>query len=195
VDDVDPTQPQPGLTGQLARVVGDLDRVATDGLRPAAMAVGVLFTVFTVYNWLAYPPDVRIPVVLYDLGLVVLGFGLYAVCRRRTLSSNGIHLGAAALSFGVLGQILLGTLLGVNPMFSFFVSILLIASAGSVLSVAWAVAIAAVEVAAWALVARVVLSAAELEQNWFVVMTSAGVAFIVHVGRYRARADPRAPQR
>jgi signal transduction histidine kinase/CheY-like chemotaxis protein len=188
VTEVEPSQNQRALTGPLARVVDDLDRVATDGLRPAAMAVGVLFSVFTIYNWLAYPPDVRIPVVICDLGLVVLGFALYAVCRRRTLSSNGIHIAAAALSFGVLGQILLATLLGVNPMFSFFVSILLIASAGSVLSVVWAIAIAVVEVAAWAVVAKVVLSSEQFEQNWFVVMTSAGVAFIVHVGRYRARA-------
>jgi signal transduction histidine kinase/CheY-like chemotaxis protein len=188
VHDVDPTQQQRALTGSLARVVGDLDRVATDGLRPAAMAVGILFSVFTIYNAIAYPPGVRLPVVLVDLGLVALGFGLYGLTRRRTLSSNGIHIAAAALSFGVLGQILLATLLGVNPMFSFFVSILLIASAGSVLSVVWAIAIVVVEVAAWAVVARTVLSAMQFEQSWFVVMTSAGVGFIVHVGRYRARA-------
>ena len=185
---MEPPQNQRALTGPLARVADDLDRVATDGLRPAAMAVGVLFSVFTIYNGLAYPPGVRVPVVMCDLGLVALGFGLYAVCRRRTLSSTGIHIAAAALSFGVLGQILLATLFGVNPMFSFFVSILLIASAGSVLSLIWAATIAAVEVAAWAVVANSVLSTEQFEQNWFIVMTSVAVAAIVHVGRYRARA-------
>jgi signal transduction histidine kinase/CheY-like chemotaxis protein len=152
------------------------------------MAVGILFSVFSVDNWLRYPPAVRTVVVIYDLGLVALGFTLYAVCRRVVLSSRGIHLGAAALSFAVLGQILLAASLGLSPLFSFFVSILVIASAGSVLSVIWAVVIALVEVAAWAVVAKAILSPEQFELNALAVMTSVGVAFIVHVGRHRARA-------
>jgi two-component system, cell cycle sensor histidine kinase and response regulator CckA len=62
-----------------------------------------------------------------------------------------------------------------------------IASAGSVLSAVWAVVIAVVEVAAWAVVANAILSAEQLELNAHAVMTSVGVAFIVHVGRHRAR--------
>jgi two-component system cell cycle sensor histidine kinase/response regulator CckA len=186
--DVDSTPQDSALTGRLARVAGDLDRVATDGLRPAAMAVGILFTVFSVNNWLRYPPEVRTLVVIYDLGLVALGFSLYGVCRRVVLSSRGIHLAAAALSFAVLGQILLTAVLGLSPLFSFFVSILVIASAGSVLSVAWAVVIAVVEVTAWAVVAKAILSSEQFELNALAVMTSVGVAFIVHVGRHRARA-------
>src|SRR4051812_8624275 len=74
VRNVDPTAEESALTGRLARVAGDLDRLATDGLRPAAMAVGILFSVFSVDNWLRYPPDVRKLLVVYDLGLVALGF-------------------------------------------------------------------------------------------------------------------------
>ncbi|MGH2900428.1 MAG: sensor histidine kinase, partial [Solirubrobacteraceae bacterium] len=77
---------------------------------------------------------------------------------------------------------------GLSPLFSFFVSILVIASAGSVLSVIWALVIAVVEVAAWAVVARALLSSEQFELNALAVMTSVGVAFIVHVGRHRARA-------
>jgi signal transduction histidine kinase/ActR/RegA family two-component response regulator len=188
VPDVDTTPHERALTGRLARVAGDLDRVATDGLRPAAMAVGILFSVFSINNWLRYPPAVRTPVVIYDLGLVALGFTLYTVCRRVGLSSRGTHIAAAALSFAVLGQILLTAVLGLSPLFSFFVAVLVIASAGSVLSAIWAVVIAAVEVTAWAVVANAVLSPEQFELNVLAVMTSVGVAFIVHVGRHRARA-------
>jgi signal transduction histidine kinase/CheY-like chemotaxis protein len=175
------------LTGRLARVERDLGSVATDGLRPAALAVGLLFVAFAIYNWVAFSPDIRVPVVLYDLALVALGFGLYTVCRRVQLSTRGIHMAAAALSFGVLGNILLTTMMLTNPLFSFYVAVLVIASAGSVLSAAWAIAIAAVEVGGWAAVAITVLTRSELLLNTFVMVASLAVAFIVHAGRHFAR--------
>jgi len=180
-------QHQHALTGRLALVELDLRGVATDGLRPAALAVGILFVVFAIYNWFAFAPAIRLPVVIYDVALIALGFGLFAVCRRVQLSPRGIHIGAAVLSFAVLGNILCTTLLASNPLFSFYVAVLLIASAGSVVSAAWATAIAAVEVAAWALVAAVVLPRAELVLHSFVMLSSLVVAFIVHAGRHFAR--------
>jgi signal transduction histidine kinase/ActR/RegA family two-component response regulator len=50
------------------------------------------------------------------------------------------------------------------------------------------VVIALVEVIAWVVVANAVLSSEQFELNALAVMTSVGVAFIVHVGRHRARA-------
>jgi signal transduction histidine kinase/CheY-like chemotaxis protein len=187
VIDVDPTPRERALDGSLARVAGDLDQVASDGLKAAALAVGVLYIVLAINNWLRYPPGVRAAVLLYNLGLVALGFSLYAVCRRSALSSAGIHVAVAVLAFAVLGQILLTTLFGVNPLFSYFVSVLLIASAGSVLSTAWALAIATVEVTAWAVVADRMLSPYDLEQHAIAVMCAVVVAAIVHAGRRRAR--------
>jgi signal transduction histidine kinase/CheY-like chemotaxis protein len=185
---VDSTPQEPALTGSLARAASDLDRLRSDGLKGAALAVGSLYIVITINNWLQYPPDVRVTVLLYNLGLVVLGFSLYVLCRRITLSSTGIHVGVAVLAFAVLGQILLTRLVGLNPLFSYFVSVLLIASAGSVLSTMWALAIAAVEVTAWAIVAQRVLLAYDLEQHTLAVISAVVVAAIVHVGRRRARA-------
>ncbi|HEU4732024.1 MAG TPA: hypothetical protein VFT22_29210, partial [Kofleriaceae bacterium] len=129
------------LTGRLARVERDLGQVANDGLRPAAFVVGVLFVVFGAYNWVALPPDARTPLVLYDAALIAFSFALYGVCRRFELSSNGVHVAAAALSLGVLGNIVFTTLLTPNPLFSFYIAVLVIASAGSVLSIGWALAI------------------------------------------------------
>jgi len=121
--------------------VGGLGEITSDNFRPAAFVVGALFVAFTVYNWLTFRPGVREPMCLYDLGLVVLGFGQYAIARRVSLSPTGVHIFAAVLSFAVLGNILLGALLHTSPLFTFYVAVLLIASAGSVLSIAWALAI------------------------------------------------------
>jgi signal transduction histidine kinase/CheY-like chemotaxis protein len=164
-----------------------LGEISSDNFRPAAIVVGALFVVFTIYNWFQFPPGVRGPMCTYDLGLVVLGFGLYTLCRRVSLSPTGVHIAAAVLSFSVLGNILLAALFRSNPLFSFYVAVLLIASAGSVLSIAWAVAIALVEVAAWSVVAAVVLTPGDIRLNAFVMVSSVAVAVIVHVGRYRSR--------
>jgi two-component system cell cycle sensor histidine kinase/response regulator CckA len=165
-----------------------LTYITADELRPAAFVVGALFVVFTIYNWLQFQPGVRGPVCLYDVGLIALGFGLYVACRRITLSSTAIHIAAAVLSFAVEGNILFTGLLRVNPLFSFYTAVLLIASAGSVLSPAWGAAIAAVEIAAWAVVAAVVLPGSELTLHVFVMVASVAVSLIIHVGRYRARS-------
>ena len=175
------------LTGRLAKVEGDLDQIATEALRPAALTVGGVFVLFTIQNWLTYPANARATVVPYNLALVVLGFTLYGVCRRVTLSPRGIHLASAVLAFAVLGQIMVTTLYGLNPLFTYFVAILLIASASSILATGWAVAIAAVEIATWGVVAGQVLTDEQLKLNWLVMLTSAAVATIVHVGRRRSR--------
>ncbi|HEU4730732.1 MAG TPA: ATP-binding protein [Kofleriaceae bacterium] len=176
------------LTGRLAKIEGERDQIATEALRPTALMVGVVFIVFTIQNWVSYPPEARATVVPYNVGLVVLGFTLYAVCRRITLSSRGSHIAATGLAFAVLGQILLTTLYGLNPLFTHFVSILLIASAGSIMATGWVVLIAGVAIAAWAVVAGRVLSTEQLGLNYLVMMTSAGVAVVVHIGRRLSRA-------
>ena len=177
--------PAPGPVERGERDVGHL---ATDGLLPAALVVGIMFVVFAIYNWIAFPPGVRGPVCAHDLGLVALGFGMYAMCRRRrALSVHGVHCCAAILSFAVLSNILLAALLGASPMFSYYVAVLIIASVGSVLRPSWAIAIALVELGSWAAVAYRLLPASELRLNAFVIFATLSVAAIVHVGRYRAR--------
>jgi signal transduction histidine kinase/ActR/RegA family two-component response regulator len=156
-------------------------------LRPSALVVGVLFIGFGFVNWMMFPHAVRVAVVGYDAALVAFGFTIYAACRRIQLSSRGIHLVAAALSFAVLGNILFTAALGVNPMFSVYVAVLVIGSAGSVLSPRWAFAIGAGEVIGWTLVAMHLLDRRAFLNDLFVLMASLGVAFIVHAGRYRAR--------
>ncbi|HSS00748.1 MAG TPA: ATP-binding protein [Kofleriaceae bacterium] len=170
------------------RTAGGLGEITSDNFRPAAIVVGGLFVAFTIYNWIDFRPGVREPMCIYDLGLVVLGFGQYTLSRRISLSPTGVHIFAAVLSFAVLGNILLSALMHSNPLFTFYVAVLLIASAGSVLSIAWAIAIALVEVAAWAVVAAIELNGTDVTLNAFVMVSSVAVAVIVHVGRFRSRA-------
>jgi len=174
-------------TGRL-EVADDLDQLTSEALRPTALMVGLLFVVFAIQNGLSYPPDARATVVPYNIALSVLGFTLYAVCRRIRLSSRATHLAAASLALAVLGQILLTTLYGLNPLFTHFVSILLIAGAGSILASGWVAAIAAIAIAAWAVVANRMLSADQFRLNCLVIMTSVGVAVVIHVGRRRSRS-------
>jgi len=176
------------LTGCPDDARGDVDQISSEALRPAALLVGILFVVFTVDNWLGYPPDARGTVVPYDIGLAMLGFALYGVFRRITLSARGTHVAAAVLSLAVLGQILLTTLYGLNPLFTHFVSILLIASASSVLASGWIAGIGLVEIAAWAVVARHVLPSDQFRSHCLAIMASAAAAIVVHVGRRRSRA-------
>jgi signal transduction histidine kinase/ActR/RegA family two-component response regulator len=174
-------------SGPLARVEHDVGRIGGDVLRPATLAVGVMFIVFGIYNWRVYAPGVRAPVVGYNAALVVLGFAMHAVCRRWRLSMHGVHVVTAVLSFAILGDILFAAALGCNPLFSVYVAILVIASAGLVLSPRWAFAIGAVEVMAWAIVAAVILPRAAFLSDAMVLIASGSVAIIVHVGRYRSR--------
>jgi signal transduction histidine kinase/CheY-like chemotaxis protein len=178
--------PPPGVSTSLPVVRIEAD-IGTEAVQPAALVVGSVFVVFAIYNWIAFPPPARIPVFVYDLVLIGLGFALYAICRRVTLSSRGAHLCAALLSFGVLGNILLAAVLGSNPLFTYYVAVLVIASVGSVLVPRWAIAIAAIDVVAWAVVACVVLARDALMLNTFVMLSSVAVASIVHLGRYRSR--------
>jgi len=165
-----------------------LPSITAEDFRPAALIVGLLFVGFAIYNWLAFEPGAREAMCLYDLVLIALGLGFYAMSRRISLSSNGVHIAAAALSFAVLGNILLAAVLRTTPLFSFYVAVLLIGSAGSVLSSTWSVAIAVVELAGWAVVARVVVARADAGIHAFVMISSIAVALIVHVGRHRARS-------
>jgi signal transduction histidine kinase/ActR/RegA family two-component response regulator len=175
-------------SGPLARVEQtDVQHLGRDALQPAALVVALVFIAFTVYNWIAFPVDVRGPICIYDIALIALGFTVYRISRRAPLSLRGVHLGAAALSLGVLGNILLAALLGTNPMFSFYVAVLVIASAASVMLPSWAIGLALIEIAAWAAVAYVVLPVTELRLNAFVMLASVSVSAIVHVGRHRAR--------
>jgi signal transduction histidine kinase/CheY-like chemotaxis protein len=179
--------PRP-VTSETQTRIEDLAYITAADVRPVALIVGLLFIVFTIYNALALLPSARVAMCSYDVALIALGFALYAACGRLRLSSNGVHAIAAALSFAVLGNILLGALLGASPMFSFYVAVLVIASAGSVLSSAWGVAIAVVDLAGWAVVGAVVLPANDFLLNAFVMVSSVAVASIVHIGRYRARS-------
>jgi signal transduction histidine kinase/CheY-like chemotaxis protein len=171
-----------------ARTEAELGHIGSDGLRPASLAVGLLFVVFTIYNVVAFPPGARGILVVYDLVLVIGSLALYRFTRWDRISPQRVHLAAAVLAFAVGGNILVAALLGVNPLFSFYLAVLVIASAGSVLSSAWALMIALVEVVAWAAVACVLLSRREILLNVFVVVSSLAAAFVVHVGRMRSRA-------
>ncbi|HEX3765529.1 MAG TPA: response regulator [Kofleriaceae bacterium] len=173
---------------RLVREQGDVDQFSSEALRPTALMVGVLFVVFAIQNGLSFPPDARVTVVPYNIGLSLLGFTLYGVCRRIPLTSRTAHLAAAGLAFAVLGQILLTTLYGLNPLFTHFVSILLIAGASSVLASGWVATIGGIAIAAWAVVATRVLSDDQFRQSCLVIMTSVAVATVVHVGRRRSRA-------
>ncbi|MEO7730759.1 MAG: ATP-binding protein [Kofleriaceae bacterium] len=147
----------------------------------------MLFVIFGVFNWVSFPDAIRVPVVAYDAALVAFGFTIYVTCVRIQLSSRGVNLVAAALSFGVLGNILYTAMLGSNPMFSVYVAVLLIGSAGSVVSPPWAVMIAAVESISWLLVATHLLAHDVLVHDTLVLVASLAVAFIVHAGRCLAR--------
>ncbi len=164
----------------------DVPQLGKDALQPASLLVGFMFIAYAIYNWLLFPVGAREPACAYDLALVGLGFAMYQVCRRVPLSDRGVHLLSFALALSVLGNILCTAWLGVNPEFSFYVGLLMIASA-NVIGPAWAIALSVVEVAAWAPVAYVVLPGRELTRSALVMMASAVVTTIVHVARSRAR--------
>jgi signal transduction histidine kinase/ActR/RegA family two-component response regulator len=155
-------------------------------LRPAALAVAVLFAAFAIYTPFGFPPATHVAVEIYDAVIIAGTLGLYALCRRVTLSYRWVHIVSTILSFAVLGNVLMAAAMGANPLFSFSVAILMIASAGTVLSALWAVFIAIVEIAAWAAVAVVIIPREQLGLNAMVMAASLGVAFIVHAARHVA---------
>jgi signal transduction histidine kinase/ActR/RegA family two-component response regulator len=161
----------------------DLRHIAADDLRPAALMVTLTFVGFTVFEWIDLRPPAQLPVAGCNLATVALAFLLYVACRRVKLSPNGVYAAAALLSFAVLGNMLYSGLVGASPLFSSYVAILLIASAGSVLSAGWAIIIGIVEIVGWAWSASAILPAKDIEDNALLIASSAGVAAIVHVGR------------
>ncbi|HEY6175708.1 MAG TPA: hypothetical protein VIX73_14715, partial [Kofleriaceae bacterium] len=166
-----------------ARIGENLDRIATDSLRPAGIAVGLLFFAFSLYSPFGFPPGTRVTLVAYDLVLVAAGFAVYAACRRVSLRAHQAYGLTALLSFGVLGNVLLAGWMGANPVFSFSIAILLIASAGTLVSTFWACVISFVEVAGWVLLARAVLPRGEWMQQAYTVFSGLTVAFLVHASR------------
>jgi signal transduction histidine kinase/ActR/RegA family two-component response regulator len=165
----------------------DLRHLGNEGLQPAALVVGLVFIPFAIYDWLVSPDEVRGMACSYDLALVVLGFAMFRLSRRVTLSLRGLHVGAAVLAVGVLGNVLLTASLGANPMFSYYVAVLIIASVSSVLQPGWAIALAVIELTGWTVVAARILPPGELRLHGMVMLSSVAVAAIVHVGRHRAR--------
>jgi signal transduction histidine kinase len=174
-------------TGPIERVEQELGEISADALRPAALTLGILFLAFGIYYAVAIPPGPRGPIVLYDAVLSAVGFATYAACRRYPLASRTVHVLSAVISFAAAGNILFAAALGCNPLFSFYIAVLVIASSSSVLAPAWALSIALVEVVAWAIVAATVLGTAELIRNAFVMASSVAVAGVVQSARYRAR--------
>ncbi|HMG22095.1 MAG TPA: response regulator, partial [Kofleriaceae bacterium] len=128
------------------------------------------------------------PVVAYDAALAAASFAIYLVCRRCTLAPVALHALGALVSFAVLGNIILGALLGANPLFSFCIAVLMIGSAGTTLSLGWAIAIAAVELLGWVATASVLLTRTAFMENVFVMTASVAVALVVHLSRQFAIA-------
>jgi len=174
--------------GQLARVKRDISHLARFSLQPAALGLAILFVVLAVYSPFVLPGPALVPVVAYDIVLAAAAFATYVVCRRSTLTAFRLHMLGAVLSVGVLGNISLGALLDANPLFSFCIAVLMIGSAGTTLSLAWAITIAAVELAGWAAVAMVIMPHEEFMQNVFVMGAAVAVAFVVHLSRQFAIA-------
>jgi signal transduction histidine kinase/CheY-like chemotaxis protein len=176
-----------GVTSR-ARTDRDVGRLAQHSLRAAALAIAMLFVAIGIYTALApygphFLPGTRVPLVASDVVLALTGFAMYELCRRLTLSPTKVHAIAATLSFGLTANLMLGALLGANPLFSFCVAILIIGSCGTLMSTGWAIAIAIGELAGWAVVASTLLSSSELQQSVFVMAASVSVAFIVHLSR------------
>ena len=180
--------PDQSLTTQLARIEGDLSHLATDGLRPAAFATAIVFILFAVYSAIEFPPDTRVATVIYDFLVIMAAFKVYAVCRRVTLSPTAVHVTAMLMSFAIHGNILMTAFMGVNPIFSYCIAVLLIAAAGSVLSMSWAIVIAIGQITGWAVTAYLLLPRKELPITGFLMASSLGVAFIVHASRQFAAA-------
>ena len=151
--------------------------------------VSVLFVAFTFYNAAAFPAGAaRTWAIIYDLALVGFSAGLYVLCRRVEIANHHVQAIAALLSFSILGNLVFTTLTLGDPLFTIYLAMLLIASAGIVTSPKWAIAIGAVELASWGVMASVLLAGIELVQNALVVASSALVALIVHLNRSRAWA-------
>jgi signal transduction histidine kinase/ActR/RegA family two-component response regulator len=174
--------------GQLARVARDISHLARFSLQPAALGLAILFAALALYSPFVLPGPALVPIVSYDVVLAAASFATYHVCRRHTLTPFRLHALGAVLAVGVLGNISLGALLDANPLFSFCIAVLLIGSAGTTLSLAWAIAIAVIELAGWAAVALVIMPHHEFMQNVFVMGAAVAVAFVVHLSRQFAIA-------
>ncbi|HET9620698.1 MAG TPA: ATP-binding protein [Kofleriaceae bacterium] len=150
-----------------------------------AVSVAVLFVVFAFYEWCALPPTPGRGVAIgYDIALVLAALAL----SRTRIAPAWANPVAALLSFGVLGAVVVTTLSVENPMFSFYTAVLLIASAGTVMSPRWAFAIGAVEVATWIPLALHVLPPGTVGPQALAIVCGAVVAFIIQISRIRARA-------
>ncbi|HEY0476374.1 MAG TPA: response regulator [Kofleriaceae bacterium] len=158
----------------------------TDGFRPAMSATAILFILFALYAAIEYPPGSRVPALVYDCVVSAVAFKLYTACRRGALSPRAVQLAATLLSFAINGNILMTAFMGVNPIFSYCIAILLIAAAGTVLSMSWAIVIAIGQIAGWIVAAYLLLPRTELPITCFLMAASLGVAFIVHATRHFA---------
>jgi signal transduction histidine kinase/ActR/RegA family two-component response regulator len=165
----------------------DAQDLGTESLQPATLAGSIVLFGFTVYHALALAPRIRGVVVGYDIAVGVMLLAVHMMCRRSALSPRAFHWITSALSLAVSGGFLLCGLLGANPLFSHFESLVAIGTVVVIPTPRWASAVIAIQLAAWAVVAYLVLPRSELGLDAFVMASSIAVCYIIHAGRYRAR--------
>jgi len=163
----------------------EADRVLLAGLRTASAGVAICFVVFAIYNWLAMPANARVPLVIFDVALVIGGSILHAVSRRENISPRAAPLVMACLSSAVVANILLSLALMGEPAAAFYVSLVLVITSGGMLKTQWAAPLATLMIGAWAIVAIVVRTPVELLHDGFVLFAGSTVAAISHFGRRR----------
>src|ERR1044071_1032374 len=159
----------------------------TEGLQPATLACAIVFSGFAVYHALTVAPGPRGLAVGCDLAVFVLCSAVYLICRRSRLTPGAFHLITSALSVAIASDSLLCGVLGVNPLFSHFDSLIVIGTVVVIPSPRWASAAIAIQLAGWAVVACLVLPHDEIIPDVFVMASSVAVGFIIHAGRLRAR--------
>jgi signal transduction histidine kinase/ActR/RegA family two-component response regulator len=165
----------------------DARDLGTESLQPATLACAIVFSGFAVYHALTVAPGPRGLAVAWDLAVFVLCSVVYLICRRSRLTPRAFHLITSALSIAIAGDSLLCGVLGANPLFSHFDSLIVIGTVVVIPSPRWASAATAIQLAGWAVVAWLVLPRAELAPDVLVMVSSVAVGFIIHAGRRRAR--------
>ncbi len=163
----------------------EADRVLLAGLRTASAGVAICFVVFGIYNWLAMPAHARWPLVIFDVLLVIAGSMLHVASRRDRIPSTAAPLVMAFLSSAVVANILLSLALMGEPAAAFYVSLVVVITAGGMLKTQWAASLVTFLLVAWVLVAIVVRTPEELLHDGFVLFAGCTVAAISHFGRRR----------
>ncbi len=164
----------------------ELRQETFEGLQPVSIGSAIIWLLFVPFHWMDLPADLRVPAIIADLSMVATALGLYIPLCKGWIRTRWV--GPVAMLFVLANSIAVLAIyrLTEQPVQSFYIGVILIATGSLVLVTRWWVCSSVCALVAWAFVATQIVTGSELANLIYVQASAMMVAIAAHVGRARS---------